>query len=638
MTARRPANIAGTAATAGATLSVRPVALTNLLESITGPEDVKRLDAHGVITLAEQIRSFLIDSVCRTGGHLGPNLGVVEVSIALHRVFDSPHDVILWDTGHQAYVHKLLTGRRASFDRLRQRDGLSGYPSRAESDHDVIENSHASTALSYADGLAKAFSLRGMAERAVVAVVGDGALTGGMCWEALNNIGGAPHRPVIVVVNDNGRSYDPTIGGLAVHLADLRDRAPGTSTEPSIFTDLGLAYVGPVDGHDEAAVESALRAARGLHRPVIVHCITRKGAGYPPAERHEADRMHAIAAGSPGAATAAPAQTWTDVFGQEIVRIAADRPDVVAITAAMLRPVGLGDFAAAFPDRVFDVGIAEQHAVTSAAGLALGGMHPVLAIYATFLNRAFDQALMDVALHRLGVTFVLDRAGITGDDGPSHNGMWDLSLLQLLPGVQIAAPRDAANLRRALREAVDVHDGPTVIRFPKSAVGPAVTEIASVGGVDVLSARPRPVVLIVSVGALAATCLALGDALARRGVAATVVDPRWVYPVNHALKDLAAAHEVVVTVEDNNTIGGVGAGIAQFLRQNGVDTPVREFGIPPRFQPTAKRADLLASLDLSADALAPRVMAELAGCLTSRQRPRGAIGQTRFPKARAASS
>jgi 1-deoxy-D-xylulose-5-phosphate synthase len=612
MTALLPANIAGSTGVATTTLSVRPDAVTNLLESINSPEDLKRLDGREVIELAEQIRSFLINSVSRTGGHLGPNLGVVELSIALHRVFDSPHDVILWDTGHQTYVHKLLTGRRASFDRLRQQNGLSGYPSRTESEHDVIENSHASTALSYADGLAKAFSLRGMADRAVVAVVGDGALTGGMCWEALNNIGGASHRPVTIVVNDNGRSYAPTIGGLAEHLAALRDREPDTSTDPSIFSDLGLAYVGPVDGHDEEAVEGALRTALGLHRPVIVHCITRKGAGYPPAEQHEADHMHAIGAAYPSAASASPAKTWTDVFAQEIVKIAADRPEIVAITAAMLRPVGLGDFAAAYPDRVFDVGIAEQHAVTSAAGLALGGMHPVVAIYATFLNRAFDQTLMDVALHRLGVTFVLDRAGITGDDGPSHNGMWDLSLLQMLPGVRIAAPRDEATLRRELREAVNVDDGPTVIRFPKSAVGPVVTEIDNIGGIDVLSARPRPMVLIVSVGALAETCLALGDALARSDVAATVVDPRWVYPVNEALKDLAAAHDLVITVEDNNTVGGVGARIAQFLRQNGVDTPVREFGIPPRFQSTAKRADLLTSLGLSAEGLAVRVIAELA--------------------------
>jgi 1-deoxy-D-xylulose-5-phosphate synthase len=453
-----------------------------------------------------------------------------------------------------------------------------------------------------------------MADRAVVVVVGDGALTGGMSWEALNNIGGAAHRPIIIVLNDNGRSYAPTVGGLADHLARLRSRRPATpDADDSIFSDMGLSYLGPVDGHDAEAVERALRTARALHRPVVVHCVTRKGNGYPPAEQDEADQMHAISASNPGSSrlTAARLRTWTDVFSKELVSLAADRPDVVAVTAAMLLPVGLGEFASAHPDRVFDVGIAEQHAVTSAAGLALGGMHPVVAIYSTFMNRAFDQALMDVALHGLGVTFVLDRAGITGEDGPSHNGMWDLTLLQMLPRVRIAAPRDAETLRRELGEAIRINDGPTVIRFPKASLSPRIGAMDSINGIDVLSSHPQPKVLIVSVGALGATCVNLAGQLTRSGLGATVVDPRWVVPVNPALAELAAAHCLVVTVEDNNTVGGIGAAIAQYLRQNRVSTPTREFGIPPEFQPTAKRPDLLVSLGLDADTLAQRVIAEL---------------------------
>jgi 1-deoxy-D-xylulose-5-phosphate synthase len=594
-------------------------AVPNSLDAITGPADLKRLDPDDLAELAAEIRQFLIQSVSATGGHLGSNLGVVEISIAVHRVFESPRDVILWDTGHQAYVHKILTGRKASFDQLRRAGGLSGYPCQAESEHDVIENSHASTALSYADGLAKAFSLRGDQDRAVVAVVGDGALTGGMCWEAMNNIGGSPQRPIVIVLNDNGRSYAPTIGGLAGHLARLRGRdasdASDAHGEPSaVFAEFGLGYVGPVDGHNTAAVETALRTAHAMGKPVVVHCVTRKGMGHPAAEQHEADCMHAIGPVAASGTTQPPmaaARTWTDVFGIEIANIASERPDLVAISAAMLRPVGLQRFAETYPERVFDVGIAEQHAVTSAAGLALGGMHPVVAIYATFLNRAFDQALMDIALHRLGVTFVLDRAGITGDDGPSHNGMWDLSLLQLLPGVRIAAPRDAATLRAELQEAVQIDDGPTVVRFPKSAVEPDLPGIDTIGGIDVLSRRRGSSVLVVSVGAMASTCMAMADELADRGIAATVVDPRWVYPVAPALVELAARHRLVVTVEDGNIVGGIGTAIAQALRHHGVDTPAHEFGIPPRFHQTAKRAALLSAFGLNAVTLADRVSSEL---------------------------
>ncbi|MDN5751460.1 MAG: 1-deoxy-D-xylulose-5-phosphate synthase, partial [Pseudonocardia sp.] len=473
-----------------------------VLRSIRGPADLKRLGADELPALAEEIRRFLVECVSRTGGHLGPNLGVVELTIALHRVFDSPRDTLVWDTGHQAYVHKLLTGRQDGWDRLKKTGGLAGYPSRAESPHDVVENSHASTSLSWADGIARAYALTGQ-QRHVVAVIGDGALTGGMAWEALNNIAADPDRNVVIVVNDNGRSYAPTIGGLADRLASLRlqpgyervleagkqalSRTPlvggplyagihalkaglkDALSPQELFSDLGLKYFGPVDGHDVAAMESALRRARHFGGPVVVHAVTRKGNGYPPAENDDVEQMHSAAAFDPdtGLPTATPTLGWTDVFASELVAIGLRRPDVVALTAAMLGPTGLAPFAEAYPERCVDVGIAEQHALTSAAGLATAGMHPVVALYSTFLNRAFDQLLMDVALHRQAITLVLDRSGVTGGDGPSHNGMWDLSLLGMVPGMRVAAPRDAATLREELAEAVAVSDAPTAVRFPK---------------------------------------------------------------------------------------------------------------------------------------------------------------------------
>ncbi|KWX00365.1 1-deoxy-D-xylulose-5-phosphate synthase [Carbonactinospora thermoautotrophica] len=623
-----------------------------LLDRIRGPHDLRGLSPEELRQLAQEIRDFLIHHVCRTGGHLGPNLGAVELTIALHRVFDSPKDRILFDTGHQAYVHKILTGRQEGFARLRQKGGLSGYPSQAESEHDVIENSHASTALSYADGLAKAFALRGVRDRHVVAVIGDGALTGGMAWEALNNIAAAKDRPVIIVVNDNERSYAPTVGGLANHLATLRltrgyerflewgknvlNRTPVVGhplyetlhgvkkgikdiiAPQGMFEDLGLKYFGPIDGHDIEAVESALRRAKGFGGPVIVHCITQKGRGYPHAENDEADRFHAVRVIDPetGRPLSESAPDWTSVFADEMARIGAERDDVVGITAAMLHPVGLHKFAQAFPDRVFDVGIAEQHAVTSAAGLAMGGLHPVVAVYATFLNRAFDQVLMDVALHRCGVTFVLDRAGVTGDDGPSHNGMWDMSILQVVPGLRIAAPRDAATLRAELREALAVEDAPTVVRFPKGTVGPDIPAVDRVGGMDVLRrpAEPEeePDVLVVSVGAMAQTCLDVADRLADQGIGVTVVDPRWVKPVAPELVTLAARHRLVVTVEDNGRVGGVGAAIAQALRDANVPTPVRDFGIPQRFLDHAKRPEILAEIGLTAQDISRQVVEAVA--------------------------
>jgi 1-deoxy-D-xylulose-5-phosphate synthase len=592
----------------------------SLLRTLDDPRQLRRLDAAQVESLAGEIREFLVESVCRTGGHLGSNLGAVELTIALHRVFDSPRDRILWDTGHQAYVHKILTGRWRAFTGLRRRGGLSGYPSSAESEHDIIENSHASTALSYADGLAKAYALRNQ-DRRVVAVVGDGALTGGMAWEALNNIGAGRDRPVVVVLNDNGRSYTETVGGLADHLAALRGAGRRYSPTWSIFAGLGLGYIGPVDGQDLHAVESALRQAKQCPGPVVVHCLTRKGCGYTPAEEDPADRLHAVGVVDPRTGRPPPAAggtSWTSVFGAEMLSIAREDRRVVGITAAMLHPVGLDRLARAQPSHVFDVGIAEQHATTSAAALALGGLHPVVAVYATFLNRALDQVLMDVALHRCGVTFVLDRAGVTGDDGPSHNGMWDLSLLQLVPGLRIAAPRDAAQLRAQLREAIAIDDAPTVVRFPKGTVGPDIPAVDRVGGVDVLhrtvSAGNGAVadVLLVAVGAMAPCCLQAADRLAALGVTVTVVDPRWVKPVDPVIPKLAAAHRLVVTVEDNGRVGGVGATIAQALRDARVRTPLRDLGLPQRFLDHGTRAEVLAEAGLTPSDVAREIMEELA--------------------------
>ncbi len=621
-----------------------------LLTRIRGPRDLDRLTPAQLSALAEEIRGFLVEEVSKTGGHLGPNLGVVELTLAMHRVFDSPRDRILFDTGHQSYVHKLLTGRQ-DFSRLKMKGGLSGYPSRSESEHDVIENSHASTVLGYADGLAKANKIQGHKDRPVVAVIGDGALTGGMAWEALNNIADSRDLPIVIVVNDNERSYSPTIGGLANHLSTLRttqgyerflswgkdalQRTPVVGqamfdtlhgakkglkdfiAPQGMFEDLGLKYIGPIDGHDLQALESAFTKARGFGGPVIVHCITEKGRGYHAAENNDEDRFHAVGVIHPD--TGLPVKTsgkdWTSVFGEEMVALGRERRDLVAITAAMLHPVGLAPFAKAYPERTFDVGIAEQHAAVCAAGLATNGLHPVVAVYATFLNRAFDQVLMDVALHRLGVTFVLDRAGVTGTDGASHNGMWDMSILQVVPGLRLAAPRDAEQVRLQLREAVEVTDAPTVVRYSKGNVGPAVPAVGQVGGMDVLrrseggSADEAADVLIVSVGAMAPICLEAAELLAERGVTSTVVDPRWVKPVDAALPGLAAQHRLVVTVEDNGRAGGVGSAIAQALRDADVDVPLRDFGIPQEFLDHASRAEIMAEIGLTGPAVAEKIEA-----------------------------
>lgn len=616
-----------------------------MLEQVRGPADLQHLSQAQLTELAAEIRQFLIHKVAATGGHLGPNLGVVELTLALHRVFDSPHDPIIFDTGHQAYVHKMLTGRAADFDTLRKKDGLSGYPSRAESEHDWVESSHASAALSYADGLAKAFELTGHRNRHVVAVVGDGALTGGMCWEALNNIAAA-RRPVVIVVNDNGRSYAPTIGGLADHLAGLRLQ-PGyerllergrvavrgvpvvgeacyqamhsvkaglkDALSPQVmFTDLGLKYVGPIDGHDEHAVETALRHARGFNAPVIVHVVTRKGMGYAPAENDEAEQMHSCGVIDPdtGLATKSAAPGWTSVFSDALISYAAKRRDIVAITAAMPGPTGLSAFGERFPDRLFDVGIAEQHAMTSAAGLAMGGLHPVVAIYSTFLNRAFDQMMMDVALHKLPVTMVLDRAGITGNDGASHNGMWDLSILNIVPGMRVAAPRDGARLREELGEALDVNDGPTAIRFPKGEVGQDIPAIERRSGLDVL-ARPADGlgndVLLVAIGSFASMALKVAERLRNQGIGVTVVDPRWIIPVPDELAPLAKSHKLVVTLEDNGVRAGVGSSVSASLRAAEIDVPCRDLGVPQEFLDHASRGEVLDSVGLTDQNIARQV-------------------------------
>ncbi|MDF3304733.1 1-deoxy-D-xylulose-5-phosphate synthase [Rhodococcus sp. T2V] len=621
-----------------------------VLARIQTPDDLRQLNPAEMKQLAAEIREFLVQKVAATGGHLGPNLGVVELTLALHRIFESPADPIIFDTGHQAYVHKILTGRKDDFDSLRKQGGLSGYPCRAESDHDWVESSHASAALSYADGLAKAFELTGQA-RHVVAVVGDGALTGGMCWEALNNIAAGKDRSVVIVVNDNGRSYAPTIGGLADHLAALRLQ-PGyerildsgrrmvkklpwvgrtaysvlhgmkaglkDAVAPQVmFTDLGIKYLGPVDGHDEAALESALRRAKAFGGPVIVHAVTRKGMGYAPAENHVADQMHSTGVIDPvtGKSAGSASADWTSVFSAELIDQASHRQDIVAITAAMAGPTGLAAFGEKYPDRMFDVGIAEQHAVTSAAGLALGGLHPVVAVYSTFLNRAFDQLLMDVALLKLPVTLVLDRAGITGSDGASHNGMWDMSLLGIVPGMRVAAPRDTATLREELHEALAVDDGPTALRFPKGTVGDDVPAVSRLDGVvDILRAPSgRNDVLIVSVGAFAGLALAAAERLEQQGISATVVDPRWVLPVPESLLKLAEDYTMVVTVEDSGLHGGVGSTVSAALRSAGVDVPCRDLGVPQRFLDHASRAQIHTELGLTAQDVARQITGWFAG-------------------------
>lgn len=630
-----------------------------LLEGIRGPRDLDALSKEQLGELSDEIRRFLVTEVSKTGGHLGPNLGVVELTMAIHRVFDSPRDAVLFDTGHQSYVHKLLTGRQ-DFSRLRMKGGLAGYPQRSESEHDIVESSHASSSLSWADGISRAFAMTGQGDRYVVAVVGDGALTGGMTWEALNNISDDNSRRLVIVVNDNGRSYAPTIGGMARFLNDVRTRRSyrrlhrtsqqvfdkfgtvgrafyrGTrgavhgflarfTNNQALYSNLEIKYLGPVHGHDLAALESTLRQAKEYEAPVIVHVITEKGHGYGPAVADVADQFHAVGqidpeTGEPVEAASRP--SWTSVFADEIVELADENPRLVGITAAMLRPTGLHRFAEKYPDRVFDVGIAEQHAVTSAAGLAFGGLHPVVALYATFVNRAFDQVLMDVALHRAGVTFVLDRAGVTGPDGPSHHGMWDLAILQAVPHIRIAAPRDSTRLREQLREAVQIDDAPTVVRFSKGSVGSELDAARrTTDGVDVLREAAHRDVLLVTVGPMAKLGLQVAERLAAQGIGATVVDPRWVIPVPASIIDMAREYRLVVTIEDGIRVGGIGTRIRQEMRAAGVDTAVDELGLPDKFLDHGDRNEILADVGLSDQQIARDIVSQVLGTRIPVARP-----------------
>ena len=629
-----------------------------ILNRISNPRDLDGLSGKDLVELCGEIRQFLVQAVSRTGGHLGPNLGVVETTVAIHRVFDSPKDSVIFDTGHQSYVHKLLTGRQ-DFSDLRSRDGLAGYPQRSESPHDVVESSHASSSLSWADGIAKAFKATGQDDRYVVAVVGDGALTGGMTWEALNNISHDNDRKLVIVVNDNGRSYAPTIGGFARYLNTIRTQSAyrkayraskrffesfgllgkltysaargagkgllATFAPGGLFPNLDIKYIGPIDGHDIEAMEAALRQAKNYGYPVIVHAMTQKGKGFDPAMLNEEDQFHAVGQIDPTTGESLEeksGQSWTGVFSEEIVKIADTKPEVVGITAAMLHPVGLAAFASRYPARVFDVGIAEQHAVASAAGMAFGGLHPVVAVYATFMNRAFDQVLMDVALHKAGVTFVLDRAGVTGPDGASHHGMWDLAVFQVVPGIRIAAPRDSIRLREELNEAVSVTDAPTLLRFGK---GSATAEIPAVrrlsDGVDILFESAAKDVLLVGVGAMATTALEVARLLGAQGIGATVVDPRWVVPVPKSVLELSAAHRLVVTIEDGVKVGGIGTRVRQDLRDSQIDTALTEIGLPDEFLEHASRNQILERVGLTPQAIARDIVAQVVGARVPHARP-----------------
>jgi 1-deoxy-D-xylulose-5-phosphate synthase len=629
-----------------------------ILDSVNGPEDLKSLTHKQLLELAQEIRDFLIAKVAKTGGHLGPNLGVVETTIAIHKVFDSPNDSIVFDTGHQSYVHKMLTGRK-DFDTLRQKDGLAGYPQRSESVHDIVESSHASSSLSWADGIAKAYKLTEQNDRYVIAVVGDGALTGGMTWEALNNITDDNDRKLVIVVNDNGRSYAPTIGGLARYLNGIRTEKfyrrlyrlskkvffkfgtigrmaystlrgagkglLGSFAPKGMFPNLDLKYIGPVDGHDLHAMEAALKQAKKYANPVIVHAITQKGKGYDPAVSDEADQFHAVGQIDPDTGVSIESsgkKSWTSVFADELVTIADNNKSVVGITAAMLIPVGMHKFAAKYPDRVFDVGIAEQHAVASSAGMAFGGLHPVVAVYATFMNRAFDQVLMDVALHKAGVTFVLDRAGVTGPDGASHHGMWDLAMLQIVPGIRIASPRDETRLREQLAEAVAISDAPTVIRFSKGTVAnelPAIRRLED--GVDVLHESSAKDVLILTVGAMAETGIQVAKMLSDQGIGSTVVDPRWVIPVPKSIVKMAADHRLVVTIEDGIRVGGIGTRVRQDLRAAQIDTALSEIGLPDEFLEHASRNEILERVGLTAQSISREIVAQVLGSRVPHARP-----------------
>ena len=601
------------------------------MDSIMGPADLRPLSYPELDELAVEIRQFIVDAVSRIGsGHLGSNLGAVELTIALHRVFDSPRDILLWDTGHQAYVHKLLTGRARDFEHLRQAGGLSGYPSRAESEHDWIENSHASTVISYAHGLAVAQESEGGEGRRVVAVIGDGSLTGGMAFEGLNNLGHSGKR-AIVVLNDNGRSYAPTVSKLGESLARLRvnpsylrnrarldrilnevpvvghqlERSVGGFVAamremfepPAFFETLGVRYTGPFDGHDIEGMEKALRNASAYDGPIVVHVVTQKGRGYAPAENDSIKHLHDIGQPTPG--------TYTAAFTEAIIKEAEVRPDLVAITAAMPDSTGLLPFGERFPGRLIDVGIAEQHAVTSAAGMAMGGLRPVVAVYSTFLTRAIDQVTYDVGLHGLPVIFCLDRAGVTGDDGPSHHGVLDMALLTKVPGMTVFAPSSYQELGVMLHDALELCEGPAAIRWSKTAA-PSVEPDQVGSGLSARKVRAGRDLCILAVGKLLPAAMEAADALAAEGIEATVWDVR-VVPLDPAMVADAAQHPVVLTAEDGIREGGVGALIADAVsRCDPTATPprVRVLGTPIAYIPQAKPDAILAQVGLDATGLA----------------------------------
>jgi 1-deoxy-D-xylulose-5-phosphate synthase len=623
-----------------------------ILETIESPADLRRLDQAHLTLLAKEVRAFLVEQTSRSGGHLSPNLGVVELTFALHRVFDSPKDAIVWDTGHQAYVHKIVTGRARDFARLRQAGGLSGYPSRKESEHDLVENSHASTSLSYALGIAEA-RLRKRVGGHVVAVIGDGALTGGMAYEALNQIAHLQPPNLIIVINDNGRSYAPTVGGLARHLSQLRvdpryerikedisrllrdlplvgaaaDQAAYRVKEslkqllqPStIFESLGIKYAGFVDGHDEPALEEVLSRAKRLRAPVVVHVVTEKGHGYGPAVEDEVDKLHGVSAFDP--LTGRPRTTeltYTDVFGEALMTAATRRPEVCAITAAMASSTGLLNFAKEFPDRFFDVGICEQHAVTFAAGLAMAGMRPVVCIYSTFLARAFDQTIMDVAMHNLPVVFVIDRAGVTGPDGPSHHGVFDLSYLRLIPNLKVAAPADATELC-ALLETALASDGPVAIRYPKGPV-PSTPELPveplPVGRWEEL--RKGSEAVIFAVGRMVDVAKEAAERLELQQISCAVVNARWIKPMDPRIVEWARGHPVVVTVEDNVGAGGFGGAVLETLAPHGLAGRVRVLALPDEFLPQGKASDILKEHGLDAAGIAKAVYEAVKGTIRTR--------------------
>jgi 1-deoxy-D-xylulose-5-phosphate synthase len=614
-----------------------------LLDRITSPADLRRLDADELAQLATEIRDVIIERVNANGGHLGSNLGIVETTLALHRVFDSPHDTILFDTGHQAYVHKLVTGRQAAFHSLRKQGGMSGYPSRAESEHDVIENSHASTVLSYAHGLATAQELQGGPQHRIVAVIGDGALTGGMAYEGLNNLGSSG-RNVVIVLNDNGRSYAPTVSRLSESLSRLRgnptyrrgqsrvqDSLSALPTvgpmfargvegakaavrqmfEPPVFFEhLGVHYLGPIDGHDIELIESALRNAAEIDGPVVVHVLTQKGRGYGPAEEDDVKNLHDMGSIKDG--------SYTATFSQALIAAGERRPELVAITAAMPDSTGLLEFGQRFPGRLIDVGIAEQHGVTAAAGMAMGGLRPVVAVYSTFLSRAFDQLNLDVGLHAQPVVFVLDRAGITGDDGASHHGVLDMVLCTKVPGMTVFAPSSASEVTQMFNDALEFcTDGPSAIRFSKSAPPPA--EDGDHGsGLSARRLRSGPDICLIGVGKMLAAARAAADQLAEQGTEVTVWDPRVVKPLDPELVHDAARHQLVVTIEDGLRDGGVGQSIADALRDvaPGRGPSVRVLGVPSAFIPHGNVDAILSQFGLDADG----VLAEVAAWQTAMQR------------------